>query len=143
MLLQNADGPDVTKMQTSILIDREDIRKVESEEQYNFVQTILTKMQIPLDGCFPESNDVQDFTPEYKIALRAVLNKFDVLVIDDRDGGIKIYVEEELVAEWKKCRYELREDLSTVDPRKRIYAVMYIDYWTMFEDHESEEEEEK
>ncbi|HVI39872.1 MAG TPA: hypothetical protein VM577_04360 [Anaerovoracaceae bacterium] len=123
-------------MQTAILIDRDEIRKVEAEEQYHFVLNVLVQMGLPLEECFPDSEDPQEFTPDYKRKLRDVLDKFRVLVLDDRDGGIKIYVEEELVAEWKKCRFELREDLSTVDPRKRIYVALYIDYWSMFEEQE-------
>lgn len=123
-------------MKTSILVDREDVRKVEAQEQYLFVQNVLAQMELPLEECFPESNELEDFTIEHKLHLRKILDKFGVLVLDDRDGGVKIYVEKDLIAEWKKCRFELREDPGEIDPRKKLYAVIYIDYWTMFEEQE-------
>lgn len=128
-------------MKTSIMIDREDIRKVEEEEKFNFIKNNLINMGIPLDDCFPESNELSDFTVEFKRHLRAVLGVAKVLVVDDRDGGIKIYFENEIIAEWKKCRFELREDRSTKDPRKRIYAVIHIDCWSLYDQPEEEENE--
>lgn len=128
-------------MKTAIKVDREDIRRVESEEQFNFTRDVLFQMNLPLNDCYPESGEFSDFTLEHKIKLRQALGKFGVVLLDDRDGGIEIYIEKppapsHLVAKWNKCRYELREDLATKDPRRRIYAVMYIDYWTEYEDHE-------
>lgn len=124
-------------MKTSIFVDREDIRTVEAEEQFNFVRTVLETMGLPTEDCFPEEDtelNQQDITLQHKINLRQLLKKFQVLILDDRDGGIKIFVDEELVAEWKKSRFELRQDLTAVDPRKKLYAVLHIEYWTMFED---------
>ena len=119
-------------MKQTILVNREDIRKVEAEEQYNFTMTVLDSLGIPLEECLPEGG-FEEFTIEHKIKLRSLLDKFNVLVIDDRDGGIKIYVEEQLVAEWKKCVWNLKYDLSAIDPSKRIYVEMHTEWWTVFD----------
>lgn len=136
MLRRSAAGADATKMKASIMVDREDLRTVEAEEQFNFVRTVLESMGLPTEECFPEESELtsQDITLQHKINLRQLLKKFQVMILDDRDGGIKIFVDEELVAEWKKSRFELRQDLTAIDPKKKLYAVLHIDYWTMFEE---------
>lgn len=120
-------------MKTSIFVDHEDIRKVEAEEQLKFTIDVLSQMGLPdLELCFPSENP-QDLTVENKIFLRKLLQKFNVQIIKDGDGGIKIYVENEVVAEWKKIFVSFKEDFNTVDPKKRLFAQIDIDYWTAFE----------
>jgi hypothetical protein len=141
-LTPNVYGLDVVDMKTAIEVNREDIRQVVAEEQFNFTRDILTQMGLPLTDCYPESGELADFTLDHKIKLRQVLGKFGIVLLDDRDGGIEIYIEKpstppHLVAKWNKCRYELREDLTTKDPRhKKIYAVIYVDYWSEYEKQE-------
>ena len=113
-----------------ILANREDLKNIEMEEQFNFVLNILKLIGIPLDDIV---DDVKDFSAENKFKLREILEKFNVLVLDDRDGGIKIFVEKELIADWKKARFELCVDHSELDPRKKSFIKIYIEYWTIFE----------
>ena len=76
------------------------------------------------------------FTVEHKIELRKHMDQFSVTIVDDRDGGIKIFVERDKVAEWKKCTFILREDPSEVNPSKRLYMEISGDIWTIFDDGE-------
>lgn len=130
-------------MKTSIKVNREDIKKVVAEEQYVFICAVLRAMNIPsLGDSLPDGNSLEDFTMEYKLKLRQTLTTLGLLIVDDRDGGIEIYMESpplsgrnELIAKWNKCRFELREDRSTIDPKKRIYAIIYIDYWAQYENN--------
>lgn len=122
-------------LKQTILADREDIKEVVEEEQFNFTANVLSELGIPLEeDVFPEEG-YKAFTVEHKIKLRKLLQKFDTTIVDDRDGGITIYVDKTLVAEWKKCRFNLRKDPSAVDPSKRLYAEIMIDYWTIFEEN--------
>lgn len=127
------------------LSDRDKFRDVENEWQWEFVYYVLTNLGIPedlIDECFPETLD--EITPEHKTSLRELLYQFDVSIIDDKDGGIKIYVAEPskedapptyiLVAEWKKCKFVFKEDLSEIDPNYRIYVEIHADVWTIFDD---------
>jgi len=130
--------------------DRDNFRNVEKEWQWEFVQYVLSNLGIPkdlLDICFPE--DMEDFSPAHKIELRDILSEYNVSVVDDRDGGIKIYTGEFiskdkpldylLVGEWKKCKFVYREDLTEVDPNLRIYVEVHADVWTTFDDGLEEE----
>ena len=125
-------------MELSRLASRGNYRDVEKEWQYEFVYYVLESIGIPeevLAGCFPEEG-MDAFTVAHKIELRTYMNKFDVTIVDDRDQGIKIFVEQDKVAEWKKCIFVLREDPKEVDPSKRLYMEIKADVWTIFDDGE-------
>ena len=129
------------------LADKDSLRHVEQEWQYEFIAYVLLNLGIPqdvLEGCLPEN--VDDFTIEHKIELRKYLKKYFVTIVDDRDGGLKFYLEVQegdkkehvLVAEWKKCRFNYRMDASQVDPAKKMYVEVVSDVWTIFEDLEED-----
>lgn len=122
-------------MKLSRLASRDNYRDVEQEWQYEFVYYVLDSIGIPeeiLEGCFPEEG-LDAFTVDHKIELRKHMNSFDVTIVDDRGGGIKIFVEQDIVAEWKKCKFVLREDPKEVDPSKRLYMEIKADVWTIFD----------
>lgn len=124
-------------MKTSIIVDLEDIKKVEAEEQLVFTMDVLNQMGLPdLEHCFPVDGNPENYTVDQKIGLRHLLQKFNVAIINDGDGGVKIYVENELVAEWKKIFVCLKQDYNEVDRRKRLFAQINIEYWTAFEKSE-------
>lgn len=122
-------------MQTIVFVDRDDYKKVEEEEQNKFIFYVLESMGVPTDE-WPEGFE---FSVQDRINMRAVLNKYGVSIIDDRDGGIKIYVDKEVVAEWKKCTYNLREDKSELEHSKRLFYEMHIDCWSLFDEDVEEE----
>jgi len=125
-------------MKQTFLCNREDIRQVESEEKYEFTRYVLNKLGVPVGDELPE--DYASYTVQHKVRLRKLLDTFDVAVVDDRDGGIMIYVKETLVAEWKKCLFDLHVDLTVKDPAKRIYAKMHADWWSIFDGEEPHDE---
>jgi hypothetical protein len=130
------------------LADRGDLRQVEKEWQYEFIVYVLSTMGISqetLEGCFPES--VDDFTVEHKMELRRCLKKEFITLVDDRDGGLKFYLEVQegeqrdfvLIAEWKKCKFNYRADPTEVDPQKQMYVEVIADVWTIFPELKEEE----
>lgn len=127
-------------MELSRLASQDNYREVEEEWKYEFIYHVLSSIGIPeeiLDGCFPEEG-IEGFTVQHKIELRHYMKQFDVTIVDDRDGGIKIFVERELIAEWKKCKFVLREDPKEVDPSKRLYTEIKADVWTIFDEGSSD-----
>ncbi|MAE87668.1 MAG: hypothetical protein CMB80_33350 [Flammeovirgaceae bacterium] len=128
-------------MELSRLASRDNYRKVEEEWQYEFIYHVLSTIGIPeeiLEGCFPEEG-IDSFTVHHKIELRHYMKKFDVTIVDDRDGGIKIFVEQDIIAEWKKCKFVLKEDPKTVDPSQRLYMEIKADVWTIFDEGNADE----
>ena len=127
-------------MKRSILANREDVRNIEAELQYEFVAFVLESLGIPpevLIECFPEGG-YDEFDVIHKKRLREYLKKFDVEIVDDRDGGIKIYLDDDVVAEWKKAKFALRRDAKARTPAKKVYSEIFIDFWTIFDNEEGE-----
>jgi hypothetical protein len=132
-------------MKGTILLDyNENTRQIEEEEKARFLREILEQSfqntevasQIQaiwsVDGVLPASQ---------KVKLRSILATYGIQVIDDLDGHMQIYLENELMAEWHKCTYKLKRDLRAIDPRKRIYLEMEVNCWSVFDDKEEQETE--
>lgn len=130
-------------MRGTILLNRsEDTHKVEEEEKARFLLGVLRQ-------CF-ENTDVAEqicsiwntdgpLPPDKKVKLRGVLSTYGIQVIDNSDGHMQIYLENELVGEWLKSTYKLRQDIRVMDPRQRIYLEMTINCWSVFDQQEEQE----
>lgn len=128
------------------LASRFNFREVENEWQWEWVLYVLFNLGIPeemLEDCVPENGSFEDITPTHKISLRKHMSDFDVTIVDDRDGGIKIYVYNDeqhiLVGMWNKSKFVYREDLSEIDPANKIYVEVHADTWTIFDEGNEEE----
>ena len=124
-----------------LLNSNENTRQVEDEEKTRFTREILENLGIPLDNIWDENGEM---SVDSKIRFRSILSTYNIQVIDDHDGGLKIYVEVEngdnkehtLIGEWKKCTYVLKQDLKQIDPTKKLYLEMNIENWSIFENTE-------
>lgn len=120
---------------TLLLNYDENTRLVEEEEKNRFLHALLEQMGIPVAEFW--TNDSK-LTVDQRIKLRNILSTYNVQVIDDLDGHMQVYVENDLVGEWHKCEYKLKKDLRQRDPRKQLYLEMQVNYWSIFEEQESE-----
>lgn len=125
----------------SVLANREDIRSVEAEEQLNFVLSVLQESGISdeiIETCFTDGQVVLSI--DNKIVFRKICEKNQISILDDTDGGVKIYIRSEnkdvLIAEWYKPNYILRIDNSILDKSKRIFVEISTRWWTIFEEHD-------
>ncbi len=116
---------------TLLLNYDENTRQVEEEEKNRFLYSLLDQMGVPVNE-FWDGNTTLSI-PQ-RIKLRNILATYNIQVLDDLDGHMQIYVENELVGEWHKCTYKLKKDLRQLDPKKRIYMEMAINYWSIFEE---------
>jgi hypothetical protein len=129
-------------MKATILLNYSDnTRHVEEEEKARFLRGIL-------EQCF-EGTDVADQVMEIwnvdgplpaaqKVKLRGILGTYNIQVIDNLDGHMKVYLEKELIGEWYKSTYSLKQDCSALDPKKRIYLEMHVSCWSVFDQPEEE-----
>lgn len=117
-------------MKVSYYINRGDEKSVAEEEKNNFIKTVLTEFGIPLEDIWPEDGV---FSIKQKIDLKNILSKFNINIISHDDT--LIYVDKDLVATWKKPIYILRKDLSEINPNKKIFIEMIIEYNSIFEEN--------
>jgi hypothetical protein len=115
----------------SIYIDIEDVKKVEAEERDKFIKSILEETGIPLDDVWPdeELNDKEKF--------RALMRKYDVDIIFDASGAAKIYVGNDVIAEWFKPRYILKKDPQAKRTSQKLFYEMIISNRSLFEENEN------
>ncbi len=116
-----------------LLNSNENTKQVEEEEATRFVRSVLDSIGLPIDNIWDEDGVL---SVENKIKLRGILSAYSVQIIDDYDGELRIYVEQQLIGEWKKCEYVLKKDLAQPDPSKKLYLEMHVNYWSMFENTE-------
>jgi hypothetical protein len=131
-------------MKGTILLNyNENTRQIEEEEKSNFLRCFL-------DQCFESAPNVANqistiwnvdgpLPADQKVKLRNVLTTYGIQVIDDLDGHMKIYLENEVQAEWFKSTYKIKKDLSAIDPKKRIFLEMNISCWSVFDPAEEQE----
>jgi hypothetical protein len=103
--------------------------QVEEEEKQNFLRELLENMGLPISD-FWQPN--QTLNIQEKIKLRNILGAFNIVVIDNLDGHMQVYHDDELIGEWNKCKYKLKKDLRQIDPKKQFYLEMEADFWTIF-----------
>jgi len=116
----------------------ENTRQVEEEEKSKFIKQILSQMGLPVEEFWTSDTAL---SAREKIKLREIISAYNIVIIDDLDGHMQIYVDNDLVAEWKKCTYTLKRDLRQIDPRKKLYMEMTVENWSVFEDLDGETEE--
>jgi hypothetical protein len=107
-------------MRYTILLNRDEKTKmVEAQEQARFIKAILESLDV-----LPDWNPDEPFTVDSKIKFRKDLNAYNIHVVDDADGGLKIFADKEIIGEWKKTKYVLKTDRSQIDPNKKLYFEM-------------------
>ena len=134
-------------MKAVILLNyNENTRQIEEEEKARFLRGIL-------ELCFDAAPDVLNQIQEIwnvdgalpaiqRVKLRGILATYNIQVIDNLDGQMKIYLEKELIGEWLKCTYKLRKDPGAIDLKQRIYLEMHVECWSVFDAPEETEETE-
>lgn len=117
-------------MQYVILLDRnERTKEVEAQEQARFIKSVIEALGVPI-----EFDSEKELSVDDNIRLRKDFDKYDITVVADHDGGVRIFVKADLIAEWYKCTYKLKQDLAQrINPAKKLYLEMTVRFWTTFE----------
>src|SRR5277367_5279809 len=116
-------------MQYIILLSKnEKTKDVEAQEQARFVKSIFEALEVPIEWNPDEPHSIED-----KMKLRKSLSTYGINIISDIEGGLKVFVNTDLIGEWYKCSYKLKQDPSQIDPAKKLYLEMTVNFWTTFE----------
>lgn len=119
-------------MKIILQVDREDCTRIVLEEQYNFIRTVLTQIDLPVEECLPES--MEEFEINNKIALRQILARFKISIQESFNGKIEIYLNQDLIAYWNRPEIILRQELDQADPTKQLYLDLVLDFWSVFDE---------
>jgi len=122
-------------MKSVILANRDNCREVEEEAKYDFTVHVLEYIEIPaehLSECLPKGG-FKKFSAKHKIKLRKLLNSYLVSIVDNRDGELKIFVDKDLVAHWRKSKFVLKRDQNELIRENQLYVEIHIDYWIISE----------
>lgn len=123
-----------------LAVDREDAIDIAKEFQYIWIRNVLLETGMDIEDCFPEGDDSNEMSVQQKVKLRKILETNKIEVLDSDSGGINIYFDRELIGIWKKPYYILREDLSQINPKKKLFTIVKIEYWSIFDDDEEEDD---
>ncbi len=117
-------------MQYKILLSyNENTKKAGIEEQTRFIRSILEALGVQLDFW----NSDEPFSVSIKIKLRELLSKLDISIIDDNDGGLKIFHDKKLIAEWFLPQFVLKKDESQIELKKKLYLEMTVSFKSIFD----------
>lgn len=111
-----------------------DVRTIEQEERTRFLYNVITSMELPVNDFWQGELKLDT---HQRIYLREILQSYGVQVIEELDGHMQVYVEEDLIAEWIPCKFVLKKDLRERNPKKKLYLEMEVNTWTVFDDDEN------
>ena len=120
-------------MKEVVFADKDNYKTISQQLRFSWLKELLFLTGMNLDNCFPDSDDPEDQTIEQKINLKKALSDNDILVIDNNDDSILIYIQNQLIGEWKKPLYDRREDFTQLDRNKRFYFGINVEYWSVFD----------
>lgn len=100
-----------------VSVDTEDVKSVQEEERNLFIKYILENIGVPLHEVWPDLL----ITLEQKTKLRRLLSSLNLEIIYDGDHGVKIYGENQLLAEWFKPKIIMKKDEVAKDLKKSYF----------------------
>ncbi len=71
----------------------ENTRQVEEEEKSKFIKQILSQMGLPVEEFWTSDTAL---SAREKIKLREIISAYNIVIIDDLDGHMQIYVDNDI-----------------------------------------------
>ena len=128
-------------MKFEITSDRGDEKNVVSTVCFQWVRNVLEMTGIDWEDCF-EGETAEDLSVLQRGKIRKKLKQNNLFVLDDSDGGVKIYIDTEVIGEWHKPNFILNYDHAEIDPKKKTFILIEASCWSVFDDEENQEETE-
>ena len=119
-----------------ILVNRNEARDVENTTRGEWVISVLEALGVPVDD-WPKEPSYEDLRK-----MRNTLKALDVDIIDDRENGIEIYFQNNLIAEWRRPFFKLMKDPNERDPKYQRYLEMTLNCKVYFGNEEDKEDTE-
>ena len=127
---------------TILLNYNENVRQVEEEEKSRFLKGFLEQCLADVPEMVDQIAAIWEndgpLPPIQKIKLRSILTTYGIQVIDEQDGTLVIYIENQKVGTFKKPTYKLKQDLTKLNRKERLYIEMTVECESMFEEAANE-----
>lgn len=124
----------MTKM--SFLVSREEAKSKSKLLMHQWAYGVLSQMGVDFDDAIPEDGDPDSLTKFQQAKMRKILETNKILVLDNQDGSLGIYVGDELVGQWEKPYYKLHFDPSKINPKEKYYMEVDISFGSVFDEQE-------
>lgn len=129
-------------MRLKVVANRSEAKEVALKVRFQWVKDILLSTGADFTDIFPESEDelltYNDMSIIQKAKLRKVLEQNKINIVDNHDGSLLIYLENDVIAEWKIPNFKLHFDRNELNPQKRWYIEIEMDYWSVFDEEEDD-----
>jgi hypothetical protein len=119
-------------MELIVYADRGDEKNTVEKIKFQWTKSILEQTGLDFNDCFPESDEPTDLTIDNKKNIRKILSDNKIEVIDEGEG-CKIYIQEELIAEFYQPSYKLNFDNSKVSRKDRWFVEIKLNFWSVFD----------
>ena len=119
--------------QQLILSDRYSCKQTANNIKNLWLKSILEQTGLDVSNCFSDSEELEEQTIPQKSLLRKILTENNIIIIE-QDESCKIYIQNEIIAEWEKPSYILKFDRSQLDKSKRSYVEVTIRYQSVFDE---------
>jgi len=119
--------------QQLILSDRSSCKQTANNIKNLWLKSILEQTGLDVSNCFSDSEELEEQTIPQKSLLRKILTENNIIIIE-QDESCKIYIQNEIIAEWEKPSYILKFDRSQLDKSKRSYVEVTIRYQSVFDE---------
>ncbi len=120
-----------------ITIKRQDQVEEEIKAKSSWVRSVLSSIGLPTDD-WADPLSMDDLR-----RIRTELKSLDIDILDDTDGGIEIYYQGDLIAEFRRPQYILRENPRERDPRNRYYLEMHLKCRSVFDEQANKSQEDQ
>jgi len=124
-------------MEETVFADNDNFKEVHDQLRFIWFRNLLIQTGMDLENCFPDSDDPHDQTIEQKLKLKNILSDNKIFIVDNNDDSLMIYIQDQLIGQWNKPRYDKREDLSQRGKRNKYYIGINLNYWSVFDEIES------
>ena len=115
---------------TIVITTQSQQREAEMQQKAKWVRNILGHIGLPVEE-WAENLSMQDLR-----RLRVELKSLDIDIIDDTDNGLEIYYQGNIIAEWRRPLYVLKEDRNQRNPKDRYYLEMHLRCRDAFSENE-------
>jgi len=120
---------------TVLLVDRHEARKIEEEEKAKWIRSVLEKIGVPLDD-WPENPSMANLRK-----MRDLFRAAGIEIINDNCEGIEIYLNDEMVAYWRRPFYKMVMDPRERDVRYKFYYEMHLQCDSVYDQNQQESQQ--